>query len=99
MGAHGELISVGLWKGGLVVLQDGKPRAVGKSQQNHNLLPITARLIEGERLAVQSVRVEMKGRTLRWLLGKIDQRRVTSSTGKCRSGKSTPSPISTYISR
>jgi inner membrane protein len=41
---------VGLWKGGLVVLQDGQPRAVGKSQQNHNLLPITGRLIEGEPL-------------------------------------------------
>ncbi|MBL8253070.1 MAG: metal-dependent hydrolase [Candidatus Competibacter sp.] len=81
---------VGLWKGGLVVLQDGKPRAVGKSQQNHNLLPITARLIEGEPLAVQSVRVEMKGRTLRWLLGKVDQRRVYFINGEIQTGKVEP---------
>ena len=81
---------VGLWKGGLVVLQDGKPRAVGKSQQNHNLLPITGRLIEGEPLAVQSVRVEMKGRTLRWLLSKVDQRRVYFINGEVQTGKIEP---------
>ena len=81
---------VGLWKGGLVVLQDGKPRAVGKSQQNHNLLPITGRLIEGEPLTVQAVRVEMKGRTLRWLLGKIDQRRVYFINGEVQTGKIEP---------
>ena len=81
---------VGLWKGGLVVLQDGKPRAVGKSQQNHNLLPITARLIEGEPLRVMSQRVEMKGRTLRWLLGKIDQRRVYFINGEVQTGKIEP---------
>ena len=81
---------VGLWKGGLVVLQDGQPRAVGKSQQNHNLLPITARLIQGELLAVQSVKVEMKGRTLRWLLGKIDQRRVYFINGEIQTGKVEP---------
>ena len=81
---------VGLWKNGLVVLQDGQPRAVGKSQQNHNLLPITARLIQGEPLAVQSVKVEMQGRTLRWLLGKIDQRRVYFLNGEIQTGKVEP---------
>ncbi len=81
---------VGLWKNGLVVLQDGQPRAVGKSQQNHNLLPITGRLIEGEPLAVQSVKVEMKGRTLRWLLGRIDQRRVYFVNGEIQTGKIEP---------
>ena len=81
---------VGLWKGGLVVLQDGKPRAVGKSQQNHNLLPLTARLIEAEPLRVTSERVEMKGRTLRWLLGKIDQRRVYFINGEVQTGRIEP---------
>ncbi len=81
---------VGLWKGGLIVLHEGQPRAVGKSQQNHNLLPITARLIEGEPLAVQSVKVEMKGRTLRWLLGKIDQRRVYYLSGEIQTAKIEP---------
>ena len=81
---------VGLWKGGLVVLQDGQPRAVGKSQQNHNLLPITARLIQGEPLTVQSVKVEMKGRTLRWLLGKIDQRRVYFVNGEIQTARVEP---------
>ena len=81
---------VGLWKGGLVVLQDGQPRAVGKSQQNHNLLPITARLIQGEPLRVQSVKVEMRGRTLRWLLGKIDQRRTYYINGEIQTGRVEP---------
>jgi len=81
---------VGLWKGGLIVLHEGKPRAVGKSQLNHNLLPITARLIEGEPLRVTSQRVEMKGRTLRWLLGKIDQRRVYYISGEVQTGKVEP---------
>ncbi len=30
---------VGAWKGGLIVLQSGKPRAVGPSQERHNLYP------------------------------------------------------------
>ena len=81
---------VGLWKGGLVVLQDGQPRAVGKSPQNHHLLPLTGRLIEGEPLTVQSARVEMKGRTLRGLLSKIDQRRVYFVNGEVQTGKIEP---------
>ena len=81
---------VGLWKGGLIVLHEGQARAVGKSQQNHNLLPITGRLIEGEPLTVQSMRVEMKGRTLRWLVSKIDQRRVYFINGEIQTGKVEP---------
>ena len=81
---------VGLWKGGLIVLHEGQPRAVGKSQQNHNLLPITGRLIEGELLTVQSMRVEMKGRTLRWLVSKIDQRRVYFINGEVQTGRIEP---------
>jgi len=81
---------VGLWKNGLIVLHEGRPRAVGKSEAHHNLLPISARLIEGEPLKVQSVRVEMKGRTLRWLLGKIDQRRVYYLNGEIQTGRVEP---------
>ena len=79
-----------MWKGGLIVLHEGKPRAVGKSQQQHNLLPISARLIEGEPLRVQSVKVEMQGRTLRWLLGKIDQRRVYYLSGEIQTARIEP---------
>ena len=81
---------VGLWKNGLIVLHAGKPRAVGKSQQNHNLLPVAARLIEGEPLTVQAVRVEMKGRTLRWLLSQIDQRRTYFLNGEVQTDKVDP---------
>jgi len=81
---------VGLWKGGLIVLREGQPRAVGKSEAYHNLLPISARLIEGEPLRVQSVKVEMRGRTLRWLLGKIDQRRVYFLNGEVQTGRVEP---------
>ena len=43
---------VGTWKNGFIVLHDGQPCAVGKSEAQHNLLPITARLIQGEPLRV-----------------------------------------------
>jgi inner membrane protein len=63
---------------------------VGKSQQNHHLLPITGRLIGGELLRVTSERVEMKGRILRWLVSKIDQRRVYFINGEVQTGKVDP---------
>jgi len=63
---------MGLWKNGLIVLYEGKPRAVGKSQAQHNLLPVSARLIEGEPLRVVAERVNMTGRTLRGLINRID---------------------------
>jgi inner membrane protein len=53
-------------------------------------LPISARLIEGEPLRVQSVKVEMKGRTLRGLLGKIDQRRVYYLSGEIQTARIEP---------
>ena len=40
-----------------------------------DLLPVTARLIEGEPLRVVAERVAMQGHTLRWLVSRIDQRR------------------------
>ena len=66
---------VGTWKNGFIVLHDGQPRAVGKSEAQHNLLPIAARLIEGESLRVVAERVAMSGHTLRWLVSRIDQSR------------------------
>ncbi|MBL8253472.1 MAG: metal-dependent hydrolase, partial [Candidatus Competibacter sp.] len=56
---EGRFPVVGTWKGGFVILADEHPRAVGKSESFHNLLPISARLIEGEPLTVQAVKVEM----------------------------------------
>ncbi len=81
---------LGTWKGGFIVLHEGQPRAVGKSEVYHNLLPIPARIIEGEPLRVQSEKIEMKGRTLRWLLGKIDQRWVYFINGEVQTGKVEP---------
>jgi len=56
----------------------------------HNLLLISARIIEGEPLKVQLERVEMKGRSLRWLLGKIDQRRVYYLSGEIQTARIEP---------
>ena len=87
---EGRFPVVGTWKGGFVILADEHPRAVGKSESFHNLLPISARLIEGEPLTVQAVKVEMKGRTLRGLLGKIDQRRVYYLSGEIQTARVEP---------
>ena len=66
---------VGTWKNGFIVLHQGQPRAVGKSEAHHNLLPIAARLIQGEPLRVVAERVELRGHSLRWLVSRIDQSR------------------------
>jgi inner membrane protein len=66
---------VGTWKHGFIVLHDGQPRAVGQSKA-HNLLPIAARLIQGEPLRVVAERVDMRGHTLRWLLSRIEPGRA-----------------------
>ena len=66
---------VGTWKNGFIVLHQGQVRAVGKSEAQHNLLPVAARLIAGEPLRVVTERVAMSGHTLRWLVSRIDQNR------------------------
>lgn len=66
---------IGTWKGGFIVLREGQPRAVGKSEAQHHLLPVAARLIQGEPLRVVAERVAMQGHTLRWLVSRIDQSR------------------------
>jgi inner membrane protein len=67
---------LGVWQNGLIVLHEGKPRAVGESQVNHDLYPLHARLIEGPPLTVVSEKVDMRGRTLRWLLNRLDKQRT-----------------------
>jgi inner membrane protein len=59
---------LGAWQSGLIIDYHGKARSVGKSQLNHNLYPVDAVLIEGEPLRVISQRVDMKGRSLHWLV-------------------------------
>ena len=66
---------VGTWKNGLLILHQGQPRAVGQSEAHHHLLPVAARLIQGEPLRVVAERVELRGHTLRWLLSRIDPSR------------------------
>ena len=87
---EGRFPIIGTWKGGFIVLHNQQPRAVGKSEVYHNLLPISARIIEGEPLTVQSVKVDMRGRTLRWLLGRIDQRRVYFINGEVQTARVEP---------
>ena len=59
---------LGAWQKGLIVDYQGQARSVGKSQLHHNLYPVDAVLIQGEPLRVISQRVDMKGRSLRWLV-------------------------------
>lgn len=78
---------VGMWKSGLIVLKDGEPRAVGESQDHHNLYPVRAELIKGEPLRVVSHRVDMRGRTLRWLLDRLDKQHTYYISGELRMGR------------
>lgn len=78
---------LGVWQSGLIVLHDGKPRAVGESQVHHNLYPTSAKLIEGEPLEVVSYKVDMRGKHLAWLLERIDKQRTYYVMGKMLVGK------------
>ena len=62
---------LGAWQNGLIVEYNGKARSVGKSQMHHNLYPVDAVLIKGEPLRVISQRVDMKGRSLSWLVDNL----------------------------
>jgi len=62
---------LGAWQGGLIVEHNGKSRAVGESEVNHNLYPTEAVLIKGEPLRVITQRVNMNGRSLRWLVDSL----------------------------
>jgi inner membrane protein len=78
---------LGVWQSGLIVLHDGRPRAVGESQVHHNLYPTSAKLIEGEPLEVVSYKVDMRGKHLSWLLERIDKQRTYYLMGKMIVGK------------
>ncbi len=52
---------VGTWKNGFIVLHQGQVRAVGQSEAQHHLLPVAARLIQGEPLRVVAERVAVRG--------------------------------------
>ena len=84
---------VGVWRKGLIVLDSGRLRAVGESQEAHNLFPTHAELTEGEPLQVISHRVAMRGRTLRWLLGRIDTSRTYYLSGEMRMGIRLDAPV------
>jgi inner membrane protein len=84
---------LGVWREGLVVLHEGRPRAVGKSQIHHNLYPLSARLIEGEPLRVLPHRVDMRGHSLRWLLGRVDPGRRYFVHGEMRIGGKAKEPV------
>jgi len=62
---------LGAWQGGLIVEYNGKSRAVGESEVNHNLFQTEAVLIKGEPLHVITQRVKMNGRSLRWLVDNL----------------------------
>lgn len=62
---------LGAWQSGLIVEYNGQARSVGKSQLAHNLYPVDAVLLKGEPLRVISQRVDMKGRSLRWLVDNL----------------------------
>jgi inner membrane protein len=62
---------LGAWQGGLIVEYNGQSRAVGESEVNHNLFPTEAVLIKGEPLRVITQRVNMNGRSLRWLVDNL----------------------------
>ena len=73
---------LGAWKNGFIVLQDGKPRAVGMSQSEHNLYPRETQLVEGEQLQVISQKVDMSGHSLKWLLAQIDTSKTYYLSGQ-----------------
>ena len=84
---------VGVWRQGLIVLQDGELRAVGESQEAHNLYPVHVELIKGEPLQVVSHRIDMRGRTLRWLTEHLDTSRTYYLSGELRMGSRRDNPV------
>jgi len=78
---------VGVWKQTLAVLQNGMLRAVGESHDSDNLSPTHVELVQGEPLRVISQRVAMRGRSVQWLLNRIDTRHTYYISGKLRLGR------------
>jgi inner membrane protein len=59
---------LGAWQNGLIIEHQGQVRSADESQLHHNLYPVGAVLVKGEPLRVISRRMDMKGRSLRWLV-------------------------------
>ncbi|MGH8569738.1 MAG: metal-dependent hydrolase, partial [Gammaproteobacteria bacterium] len=77
---------LGTWQSGLIVLHGGRPRALGKSQVHHNLYPTSTKLHAGEPLRVVSQKVDMRGRSLGWLLARLDKRHTYYLSGEMMVG-------------
>jgi inner membrane protein len=90
---QGDYPIVGVWRNGLIVLKGDELRAVGLNQEAHNLYPTHAELIEGEPLRVVSHRVNMRGRSLRWLLERLDTTRIYFISGELRMGSRRDPPV------
>jgi inner membrane protein len=82
-----------VWRNGLIVIKGDELRAVGLNQEAHNLFPTHAELIEGEPLRVVSHRVDMRGRSLRWLLARLDTTRTYFISGELRVGSRRDPPV------
>jgi inner membrane protein len=89
----GEFPVVGSWKNGLIVLQESGLRAVGENLDAHNLYPNHVELIAGEPLRVVSSRVNMRGRSLGWLIKQLDQNRTCYLSGELRMGDQKAAPL------
>jgi inner membrane protein len=90
---RGDYPIVGVWRKGLVVLTGDELRAVGMSETAHNLYPTHAELVQGEPLRVVSHRVDMRGRSLRWLLERLDTKPVYFISGEMRMGATREPPV------
>jgi inner membrane protein len=88
-----DCLVVGTWRQGLIVEKGGELRAVGKSETAHNWFPTHAELIEGEALRVVSHRVDMRGRSLGWLLERLDRSRTYFISGELRMGAQRAEPV------
>lgn len=84
---------VGTWTNSLIVLQGGELRAVGESQQAANLFPVNVALVEGEPLRVVAHRVDMRGRSVRWLLDQLGTGRTVYLSGELRMGSRLDTPV------
>ncbi len=89
----GEYPVVGVWRRGLIVERDGELRAVGENLESHNLYPTHAELVQGEPLRVVSHRVDMRGRSLRWLLDRLDTKHTYFISGELRMGARLDPPV------
>jgi inner membrane protein len=84
---------VGVWRDGLIVLKDGELHAEGENPERHNLYPTHAELVEGEPLRVVAHRVDLRGRTLGWLLDRLDRSHTHYLSGELRLGGRATAPL------